>query len=155
MTRVAAGGFVVIVLIQTMAFLAGPELALPAAGVAVAGFVLLLLTRLAEGRPQAEPVVDPAAESLQRWREQTLAAIAWADSSRGSWDRHLRPRLAREFMLAAGRKDPETHRATGRMVFGDDLWQWVDPGNVASADRDAPGPGRAALEDILRRLERL
>lgn len=155
MNRVVAGGFVVIVLVQTMAFLVGPELSLPAAGIAVAGLVLLVLTRLAEGPGEAEPGVDPAAESLQRWREQTLATIAWADTTRGSWDRHLRPRLAREFMLAAGRRDPETQQATGRMVFGDDLWQWVDPGNVARTDRDAPGPGRAALEEILRRLERL
>ena len=84
--------------------------------------------------------------------------IRWADSSRRDWDRHLRPRLAREFMLATGQranKDPAVMQATGRMVFGDELWQWVDPSNVAETGGREPGPGRAALSEILERLERV
>jgi hypothetical protein len=39
------------------------------------------------------------------------------------------------------------------MLFGDELWPWVDPGNVAPAGDRGPGPGRAVLEEILYRLE--
>lgn len=155
MTRLVAGGVVVIVLIETVAFLVDPRFALPAAGVAVAGFVLLAAQRLTEADDDAAAgsADSGAAETLRQWRSQTEATIAWADGTRGEWDRHLRPRLAREFMLATGHKARDSQHDTGRMVFGDDLWPWVDAGNVAGADRDAPGPGRATLEEILRRLE--
>jgi hypothetical protein len=43
--------------------------------------------------------------------------------------------------------------AAGRLRFGEDLWQWVDPQNVSSARRNDPGPGRATLDTILERLE--
>lgn len=162
MTRLLAGGFLVIVLIETLAFVIDPDVALPAAGAAVAGFVLLAAGHLAGADPG--PVNGPtgtAAESLRRWRAQTETVIAWADATRGDWDRHLRPRLAREFMMATGHRDtaaqqdPGAQQETGRMVFGDDLWPWVDPRNVTRTGRDAPGPGRGALEEILRRLEQL
>ena len=45
-------------------------------------------------------------------------------------------------------------QATGRMMFGDELWQWVDPGNVSRTGRNEPAPGRAVLDEILQRLER-
>lgn len=156
MTRLIAGGFAIVILIETLGFLAEPWLALPAAGVALAGFVLLLGNRLPDaGAVAGDARVDAAVESLQRWRAQTESMISRADSTRGDWDRHLRPRLAREFILATNQKDPQAQQATGRMVFGEDLWQWVDPGNVARTGRDAPGPGRAALAEILRRLEQI
>ena len=41
------------------------------------------------------------------------------------------------------------------MLFGDELWAWVDPDNVARADKHEPGPGAAALDEILRRLEQV
>ena len=66
--------------------------------------------------------------------------------------------LARQFELAAGQrkaKDPSAFDATGRMLFGDRLWQWVDPENVSRTGSTEPGPGRDALDDILRRLEQL
>ncbi|MDQ1248022.1 MAG: hypothetical protein QG597_2394 [Actinomycetota bacterium] len=154
MNRLVAGGFVVILLIETLAFLIDPWLALPVTGIAVACLVVLASKRLVAPHNTADDPVDAdAAESLRQWRSQTDAAIAWADGTRGDWDRHLRPRLAREFMLATGHKARDAQHDTGRMVFGDDLWPWVDASNIAWADRDAPGPGRAALEDILRRLE--
>jgi hypothetical protein len=116
-----------------------------------------LLTReLATKTP--ETLADGPAESMRRWIARTETMIRWADSSRRDWDRHLRPRLAREFMLATGQranKDPAAMQATGRMVFGDDLWQWVDPSNVASTGGREPGPGRTALNEILERLERV
>lgn len=155
MNRLVAGGFVVIVLIETVAFLIDPWLALPVPGLAIAGLVLLISTRLVGPRDSSpeHPVDADAVEALRQWRSQTEAAITWADGTRGDWDRHLRPRLAREFMLATGHKARDSQHDTGKMVFGDDLWPWVDASNVARADRDAPGPGRAALEEILRRLE--
>jgi hypothetical protein len=52
-------------------------------------------------------------------------------------------------------KDPAAMQATGRMVFGDELWQLVDPSNVAQTGGREPGPGRAALSEILERLERV
>lgn len=99
---------------------------------------------------------DPA-ESLRRWLARTETQVSWADGSRGDWDKHLRPMLARQFELSTGQRlsrNPETLHATARMVFGDDLWAWVDPNNVHATDRDEPGPGRAVLDQILQRLER-
>ena len=155
MNRLVAGGFVIVVLIQTVAFLVDHRLALPVTGIAVAGLVLMVATRLAGHRDAEDggPAHSDALESLRQWRSQTEAAIAWADGTRGDWDRHLRPRLAREFMLATGHKARDSQQDTGRMVFGDDLWPWVDARNASWAERNAPGPGRAALEEILRRLE--
>ena len=101
---------------------------------------------------------DDAAHRVHRWRERTATLVGWADSTRGDWDRHLRPMLAREFALSTRQrqsKDRAAMVATGRMLFGPQLWQWVDPLNVGYAERDEPGPGRAALEEILQRMERL
>lgn len=44
---------------------------------------------------------------------------------------------------------------TGRMVFGDELWQWVDPQNISRTGGREPGPGREVLHDILVRLAKL
>lgn len=66
--------------------------------------------------------------------------------------------LARQFELATGqqqRKDPAAFRATGEMLFGPKLWMWVDPDNIGRFDVDGPGPGRAALNEILERLEQI
>ena len=128
---------------------------------AVAAVVLLEGRRLLVRAPAAEEpeiLSDPRVESMRRWIARTESMIRWADSSRADWDRHLRPRLAREFMVATGQKqggDPAAMQATGRMVFGDELWQWVDPGNVARTSAIEPGPGRGALNEILERLERI
>jgi hypothetical protein len=89
-------------------------------------------------------------------RTETL--ISWSESTRSDWDRHLRPMLARQFGIATGQKqnkNPVAFRATGRMLFGDELWAWVDPDNVARTDKQGPGPGRSALDEILRKLEQV
>jgi hypothetical protein len=126
----------------------------------VAALVLLegrrLLGSSEQGAP--EPLAEGPAESMQRWIARTESMIRWADSTRADWDRHLRPKLAREFMLATGQrrtKDATAMQATGRIVFGDELWQWVDPSNIALTDRHVPGPGRGALNEILERMERI
>jgi hypothetical protein len=110
------------------------------------------------GAAVSEPLADGPAESMRRWISRTETLIRWADASQADWDRHLRPRLAREFMTATGERqgrDPAAMQATGRMVFGDDLWQWVDPSNVKRAKAREPAPGRAVLYEILQKLERI
>ena len=41
---------------------------------------------------------------------------------------------AREFVLATRQKDPAALRATGRIVFGEDLWRGVDPSDIARTE---------------------
>lgn len=158
MTRLVAGGIFLVVAAEVLALVvqANP-LALPAGGLAAAVFVLAARRTLGEPwqRASAPPVTDDAAESLQRWKSRTETTIRWAASTRADWDRHLRPRLAREFLLATRQKDPSALQATGRIVFGDELWGWVDPSNISGAGRSEPGPGYDRLDEILRRLERL
>lgn len=92
-------------------------------------------------------------ESLRRWKAQTEELIRWADCTRGDWDRYLRPKLARDFLMATKQKEPAAIATTGRILFGEELWPWVDPQNAAPGRRDEPGPGRDALDEILKRLE--
>jgi hypothetical protein len=66
--------------------------------------------------------------------------------------------LARRFAIATGQKqakDPAAFDATGRTLFGSELWAWVDPNNVSRTGVSEPGPGRARLEEILERLEQV
>jgi hypothetical protein len=105
-----------------------------------------------------EPRADDAAESLRRWLSRTETLISRAESTRRDWDRHLRPMLARQFEMATGQKrikDRKAYQATGQMLFGAELWTWVDPENVSRTGGAEPGPGREALDDILQRLERV
>jgi hypothetical protein len=154
MSRVFAGGFLAVILAEIVGLMLGWQWALPVGGVALALFGLHLSGRLA-GRGAdgpGGPLPNEAQESLQRWKAQTEELIRWADGTRGDWDRHLRPKLARDFLVATKQKETVAVASTGRFVFGD-LWQWVDPQNAESARRDEPGPGRDALDEILRRLE--
>lgn len=41
------------------------------------------------------------------------------------------------------------------MLFGAELWEWVNPNNVIRSGDRQPGPGRAALEEILWKLEQV
>jgi hypothetical protein len=97
-------------------------------------------------------------ESLRSWLSRTQTLIHWSESTRADWDRHLRPMLARRFAIATGHKqskDPAAFDATGRTLFGAELWAWVNPNNVAPTAVREPGPGRATLEEILERLEQV
>ena len=155
MSRILAGGFLGVLVAEVAAVMIGWKWALPAAGVALALFALHVRANLAGVRrpAQTEPAIDPALESLYRWKAQTESMLQWADTTRGDWDRYLRPKLARDFLQATRQKEPAAVAAAGRLLFGPELWQWVDPQNVSSARRNDPGPGRATLDTILERLE--
>ena len=152
-------GICAVIVVEAVAFAASPD-ALPVLSGAVAA-VVLLAVRWGISRPGPQhhsPAADEVPESLRRWLGRTETLISRADSTQRDWDRHLRPMLARQFELATGqprRKDPAAFRATGEMLFGPQLWAWVDPDNIARSDANRPGPGREALNDILRRLEQI
>jgi hypothetical protein len=157
---VAAGVFVMVAVEFVALVMLDRELFLVASGL-VAAIVLLafrwLLVRETEPDLGAGSAND-SAESLRRWLSRTETLISRSDSTRRDWDRHLRPMLARQFELATGHrqvKDPAAFQATGRMLFGAELWTWVDPQNVSRTGGEEPGPGRAALDEILQRLERV
>ena len=157
-TRVmVAGGFLLVMLIEVTIFVIDRRWTLPVSAAAVAVFAIVLRDSFVGVRPdrRPEPAADDALAAVLGWQSRTEAMIGWADASRASWDRYLRPRLAREFMLATRIKDPAALAASGQMVFGDELWAWVDPNNAPLGGREEPGPGRAALDEILRRLEEL
>jgi hypothetical protein len=155
MSRLMAGGFLGVLFAEVLGVVIGWRWVLPAAGVAVAIFGVQIYAGLAAAsRPAPAGIAsDPALESLYRWKAQTESMLQWADSTRGEWDRYLRPKLARDFLQATRQKDPAAVKAAGRLLFGDELWQWVDPDNVSPSRREEPAPGRATLETILVKLE--
>lgn len=158
MIRLVGGGLLLVVAAEVLAIvLSAGRWIMPVAGIAVAVFLIAarLTVDAAQRLSATEPPSDDPAESLWRWRSRTESTVQWADSTREDWDRHLRPRLAREFVLATRQRDPAALQATGRIVFGDELWPWVDPNNIVRGRSREPGPGHASLEEILRRMENL
>jgi hypothetical protein len=116
-----------------------------------------LLTRAAATFVDESRARDPS-EALRRWLSRTEILVQRSETSRSDWDKHLRPMLARQFELASGQrksKDPRAFHATAMMVFGDELWKWVDPDNVDQRGGQEPGPGRTVLDELLQRLERI
>lgn len=160
MTKLVIAGVFFVVAVQVCAFaLVDRQLVVAVTGAALALVLITVRWRLSSFSDATHDAkTDDAEEALRRWRTRTETLISWADSSRSDWDRRLRPMLARQFELAAGQrkaKNPLAFDATGRMLFGDRLWEWVDPDNVSGTGGTEPGPGRDALDDILRRLEQL
>jgi hypothetical protein len=161
MKKLVAGGFCIVVVTElVLLLLPDRRFVLWFSGVAL-GLVLLTMRRwlvMEAGPAAAEPAPDDHTESLRNWLSRTETLIHWSESTRSDWDRRLRPMLARQFEMATGQrhnKDPGAFRATGRMLFGDELWAWVDPNNIARTGGREPGPGRAALNGILQRLEQV
>lgn len=153
---------VCLIVLTELAIVATPDREAVLVAVGLVTAVGLWGVRWALTRYQRDPhddsyARDPA-ESLRRWLSRTETLVARADTTRADWDKHLRPMLARQFELATGQrkgKDRAAFDATARMVFGADLWQWVDPDNVSRTGISEPGPGRAVLDEVLQRLERL
>ena len=115
-----------------------------------------VLGRDIEPSPPAIP--NAMEESLRSWLSRTQTLIHRSESTRADWDRHLRPMLARRFAIATGHKqskDPAAFDATGRTLFGAEMWAWVNPNNISPTGAREPGPGRATLEEILERLEQV
>jgi hypothetical protein len=135
------------------------RLVLAASGVALALVLLSVRRVLGHGtQSAAEPDLDDLGDSLRRWLSTTETTIRWSESTRSDWDRHLRPMLARRYEIATGQrqaKDPAAFHSTGQMLFGAELWEWVNPNNVVRSGDGQPGPGRAAFEEILRKLEQV
>lgn len=161
MKKLVAAAILIVALVELAAIaVLDRELILVVVGVMV-GLVLLALRwfLVREHQPAAEdaPTNDPA-EALRRWLSRTELLISRSEATRRDWDRHLRPMLARQFEMATGQKqskDRAAFQATGRMLFGAELWSWVDPQNVSRTGGEEPGPGRDALDEILQRLERV
>ena len=132
---------------------------LVASGIALALVLLDVRRLLGHGvEPASELEPDDLGDSLRRWLATTETTIRWSESTRADWDRHLRPMLARRYEIATGQrqaKDPAAFQSTGSMLFGAELWEWVNPNNVRRTGDHEPGPGRAAFEAILRRLEQV
>jgi hypothetical protein len=136
----------------------GP-MTLVAAGVAALALLTArwVLTREEQTASDESTARDPA-ESLRRWLARTEMLVARSETTRSDWDKHLRPMLARQFELATGQrkhKDPRAFVATAQMVFGDELWVWMDPDDVSRTGISEPGPGRGVLDELLQRLERI
>lgn len=152
---------VVLIAVVELAMLLTPEreVVLVAAGSMAAVGVLAVrwvVTRDQEVHDDSH-ARDPA-ESLRRWLVRTETLVARAETTRADWDKHLRPMLARQFELATGQRKSKDHKAfeaTAQMVFGAELWQWVDPDNVSRTGITEPGPGRGVLDEVLQRLERI
>ncbi|GAB2716523.1 hypothetical protein [Nocardia thraciensis] len=165
MTRsvIVGGAVAVIVVLELIALGNQRELLALLAGVPVLGALGLLLWSLVE-RSRAETPAGPGddeidngpAEMLRHWRARAQMLAERADGSRADWDRHLRPLLAKEFELSSGHRISKNRRATesaGILLFGPELWRWVDPANSALRDQNSRAPGRPALDEILRRLQ--
>jgi hypothetical protein len=159
MKKLVAAAIFVVVLVEVAAIaVLDREVVLIVVGAMVALVLLGLRFYLArELGAESETVSNDAAESLRRWLSRTETLVSRAESTRRDWDRHLRPMLARQFELATGQraKNHAAFHATGAMLFGAELWAWVDPQNVSRTGESEPGPGRDALDEILRRLEQV
>lgn len=161
MTKVVVYGTFLVVTVQVFAIARlDRDLVVAVTGAALACVLIAVRTHLTRRAAAHDDAVvdDDAAAALRRWLSRTETLISWSEASRSDWDRRLRPMLARQFELAAGQrkaKDPRAFQSTGRMLFGDELWQWVDPENISRTGGQEPGPGRGTLNEILQRLERL
>jgi hypothetical protein len=153
---VALGVFVILTAELAALSLHDRRFVLWAAG--AAALFALVSARQLLGDVEPPPAAAPNAleESLRSWLSRTETLIHRSESTRTDWDRHLRPMLARRFAITTGlnqAKDPAAFDATGQMLFGPQLWAWVNPNNVAQSDGREAGPGRATLAEILERLE--
>ncbi|MBF6299764.1 hypothetical protein IU459_19785 [Nocardia amamiensis] len=165
MTRVAAviTCVIAVVVVELAAVERARGLLLVVAGIPVAvalgWLVWSLLDRSGAGEePEIDEMENGPAEMLQRWHARAQMLADRADGTRAEWDRHLRPLLAKEFELSTGQrvaKNRKAVEAAGIHQFGPELWRWVDPANSSLRDQTSRAPGRAALDEILSRLQRM
>lgn len=160
---VVVGMVLAVVLIEAIAVVEARGSILPAAGIPVALALtcrVLVVFRDPERTDDAtvDDIENGPAETLHRWHAKAQMLADRADGTRADWDRHLRPMLAEEFEMSANVRVTNNRRALERMginQFGAQLWRWVDPADSNLRDHVTPAPGRAALDEILRRLQRM
>ncbi len=160
---IVVGAVVLIGLIELIALSNQRDLLPILVGIAVFGALALLLRSVVErarGVQRADiedyDIENGPAEMLSRWHARAQMLATRADGTRADWDRYLRPLLAKEFELSSGHRNTKNRKATevaGRLQFGPELWRWVDPANSSPRDQTTRAPGRAALDEILRRLQ--
>ncbi|NKY84045.1 hypothetical protein [Nocardia veterana] len=166
MTRLdihAAAALVVAFAVQLAALLADRMSAAAAAGAVVLALSTVVFVTQVARAPVAAAARDDAAaaderDRLLRKRSRASVLLDHADGTAGEWDRHVRPVLAREFLLALGsthRDDPEAASRVGRDFFGERSWRWVDPAGAEPGTAQRPGPGRATFVTIVERLGEL
>ena len=158
MKRLITLGVLLIIAVELMALIIHDRrFVLVAAGAALALVLLSVRRALGSGTEESADLgPDDQGDSLRRWLATTESTIRWSESTRADWDRHLRPMLARRYEITTGQKQSKNrmaYHAVGRILFGAELWEWVDPNNVTRTGDRSPGPGRAALGEILRKLE--
>ncbi|MEV4127405.1 hypothetical protein [Nocardia sp. NPDC049707] len=161
---IVIGALILVVLIELVTLGEARDALLIAAGVPVALAMIPLIWSLT-GRSAAtrtdagsDEIDNGPVEMLRQWHARAEILADRADGSRADWDRHLRPLLAKEFELSTGLRVAKNRKATeaaGIVQFGPELWRWVDPANSALRDQTTPAPGRAALDEILRRLQKM
>ena len=134
MKKLVAAGFSSWCWCELVAFAAArPQMLVLVSRRHASALVLLALRLLSGPRVRAESGdarADDPAESLRRWLSRTETLISRSETTRRDWDRHLRPMLARQFEMATGQRQAKDHaafHATGTMLFGAELWAWVDP----------------------------
>lgn len=158
---VVVAAMILIAVVELVTFGKAPGVLLPVAAIPLALAVVELTLGLRRGREteEEEPPDDMEngpAEMLYRWHARAQMLADRAEGTRADWDRHLRPLLAKEFELSTGLRVAKNRKATeaaGILQFGPELWRWVDPANSALRDQTSRAPGRAALDEILRRLQ--
>lgn len=164
MTRpwIVVTAILAVAVFEIVAYLRAREFMLIAAGVPVAialcCFVWVLLRPEKKEKELVDEMENGPAEMLRHWHARAEMLVDRADGNRADWDRHLRPLLAKEFQLSAGLRVSKNRRAlesAGIHLFGAELWRWVDPADSALRDQNTPAPGRAALDEILSRLQRM
>ncbi|MFI9406068.1 hypothetical protein [Nocardia sp. NPDC052316] len=162
-TAIVLGAATVVALIElvTLERARGALLLVAAVPVAVAlAWLVWSLRDRAEPRAyqDIDEIENGPAEMLRRWHARAQMLADRAEGTRADWDRHLRPLLAKEFELSSGQRVAKNRKATeaaGIHLFGPELWRWVDPANSALRDQTTRAPGRAALDEILSRLQRM
>ncbi|WP_405488325.1 hypothetical protein [Nocardia sp. NBC_00511] len=167
MNRIAivVGALLLAALVEIAALGDQREILVALTAIPVAGGLALLVWSLIERSrrierdgPDDDEIDNGPADMLRRWQARAEMLAERAEGSRADWDRHLRPLLAKEFELTSGHRMNKNRRAlevAGQLQFGPDLWRWVDPANSALRDEANRAPGRAALDEILRRLQNM
>ncbi|WP_040854367.1 hypothetical protein [Nocardia niigatensis] len=164
-TAIVVGALVLALLSELLALGNQREHLVALTAVPVAAALGLLLwslversRRLAPPEPDDNDIDNGPVEMLHRWQARAQMLADRSEGSRADWDRHLRPLLAKEFELTSGHRMAKNRRAlevAGQLQFGPELWRWVDPANSALRDQASSAPGRAALDEILRRLQNM